>query len=81
MFFYADEHVSINMIDLYWFICLLSTGLTQVFPIHEDNEDLFPISVSVQEVSHMVDTVLSILTHHQVSILYIFIQENISKNI
>ena len=34
------------------------TGMTQIFPIHENDEDLVPIFVPVHEVSSMVDTVL-----------------------
>jgi len=56
------------------------TGLTQLFPIHENDEDLFPVSVPFHEVPCMVDTVL-VNVHHQVSILDIFMQENTSKNI
>jgi len=34
------------------------TGMTQIFPIHENDEDLFPVSVPFHEVPCMVDTVL-----------------------
>ena len=58
----SNEQVSINMIDLYIYFSVL-TGLTQLFPIHEDDEDLFLIyvpiqKVPVQKVSCMVDTIL-----------------------
>lgn len=35
-----------------------ASGLTQLFPIHENDEDLFPVSVPFHEVPCMVDTVL-----------------------
>ena len=51
----SNEHESINMVEQIYLP--VPTGLTRLFPIHENDEDLVPLILLVQEVSTMLQTV------------------------
>ena len=51
----SNEHESINMVEQIYLP--VPTGLTRLFPIHENDEDLVPLILPVQEVSTMLQTV------------------------
>ena len=51
----SNEHESINMVEQIYLS--VPTGFTRLFPIHENDEDLVPLILPVQEVSTMLQTV------------------------